>query len=233
MVVVGCQRLVSPAALPLMPASLSVLVSCGTTTNFVCSVHEPPHLNMNELHRHVVQSYNVLLPNSQDGWWNYKMYHPPLDPSHQECSSWEYRKSLLRERIGLINADVVCIQEVSPVSFEQDFAFMTDELGYDGVELFKKGRFRPATFWKKEKVELATPAQHKDRTLLTTFRLLDDTTTTETGDGVTKDEYWHVLNCHLQAGKQGGRRVRQVLEGVSTAFKTAKNKLKGMVRYVL
>jgi hypothetical protein len=88
------------------------------------------------------------------------------------------------------------------------------------LQLFKKGRFRPATFYKKDRVEIVTPAQHKDRTLLTTFRLLDE-------DGGVKDNYWHVLNCHLQAGKQGGRRVRQILEGVSTAFKTAKNKLKG------
>ena len=72
-----------------------------------------------------------------------------------------------------------------------------------------------------DRVELVTPAQHKDRTLLTTFRLLNDS--------VAKDNYWHVLNCHLQAGKQGGRRVRQILEGVSTAFKTAKNKRKGML----
>jgi len=42
----------------------------------------------------------------------------------------------------LVDADVVCIQEISPDSFEDDFAFMKDDLGYDGVELFKKGRFR-------------------------------------------------------------------------------------------
>lgn len=124
-----------------------------------------------------------------------------------------------RERIGLIDADVVCLQEVSPLSFEGDFSFMSEELGYDAVEMYKKGRFRPATFWKTSRVELVTPPMHKDRTLLTSFRLVDDD---EAGD----ESNWHVLNCHLQAGKQGGRRVRQVVEGVTTAFKTAKNKLK-------
>ncbi|KAL7534215.1 hypothetical protein ACHAXR_009884 [Thalassiosira sp. AJA248-18] len=188
----ACQHLASPARLPRIPAALSVL------------------------------SYNVLLPNSQDGWWTYKMFLPPLGPEEDHISSWDYRKSLLRERIGLIDADVVCVQEVSPLSFEQDFAFMTDDLGYDGVELFRKGRFRPATFWKTDRVQLASPAMHKDRTLLTSFRLVDEGTT----DTTKKDEYWHVLNCHLQAGKQGGRRVRQINEGVSTAFKTAKNKIK-------
>jgi len=185
----SCQRLIYPSALPILPASLSVL------------------------------SYNVLLPNSQDGWWNFKMYNPPLGPGEEDFYTWEHRKSLLRERIGLVDADVVCLQEVSPLSFEEDFAFMTDDLGYDGVELFRKGRFRPATFWKKDRVELATPAMHKDRTLLTPFRLVGDE------GGSVDDEYWHVLNCHLQAGKQGGRRVRQIFEGVTTAFKTAKNKL--------
>lgn len=195
----SCQHLVSPATLPRIPAALSVM------------------------------SYNVLLPNSQDGWWNYKMYLPPfLDGPTDEggvFSTWEYRRTLLRDRIGLVDADVVCLQEVSPLSFEEDFAFMADDLGYDGVELFKKGRFRPATFWKKERVELAIPAQHKDRTLLTTFRPLDEVKK-DSDDAARDEDYWHVLNCHLQAGKNGGRRVRQIVEGVSTAFKTSKNKLK-------
>ena len=55
-----------------------------------------------------------------------------------------------------------------------------------------------------------SPAQHKDRTMLTTFRL---TTTPTPTDNDSSSENWHVLNCHLQAGKQGGRRVRQIVEG--------------------
>jgi len=147
------------------------------------------------------------------------MYLPPLSPEEQYISTWEYRRSLLQERISLVDADVVCFQEVSPLSFEQDFSFMSENLGYDGVELFRKGRFRPATFWKTSRVELVSPAQHKDRTMLTTFRL---TTTPTPTDNDSSSENWHVLNCHLQAGKQGGRRVRQIVEGVSAAFKLAK-----------
>lgn len=71
-----------------------------------------------------------------------------------------------------------------------------------------QGRFRPATFWKKSRVELVSPAQHKDRTMLTTFRLVDNDA------NVSSNDNWHVLNCHLQAGKQGGRRVRQIVEGI-------------------
>jgi mRNA deadenylase 3'-5' endonuclease subunit Ccr4 len=66
------------------------------------------------------------------------MYLPPLSPEEEYISTWEYRRSLLQDRIGLVDADVVCIQEVSPLSFEEDFSFMSDILGYDGVELFRK-----------------------------------------------------------------------------------------------
>ena len=78
-----------------------------------------------------------------------------------------------------------------------------------------QGRFRPATFWKKSRVELVSPAQHKDRTMLTTFRLVNDDTNAQNTqhEDDSRSEYWHVLNCHLQAGKQGGRRVRQIVEG--------------------
>lgn len=140
------------------------------------------------------------------------MYSPPLSESQRQIGSWDYRRDLLKDRVGLVNADVVCLQEVSPESFKDDFAFMK-ELGYDGVELFKKGRFRPATFWKTDRCTLALPAAHKDRTLLTAFKLLDE------------GQPWFVLNCHLQAAKQGKRRVRQIQEGTK-AIITMANKLK-------
>ena len=158
-----------------------------------------------------VLSYNVLLPNSVDGWWNYKMYNPPLSPENEYMSTWDYRKDLLRNRIAQVCADVVCLQEVAPSSFEDDFAFMA-ELGYDGHEMFRKGRFRPATFWKTSVCALAAPPVHKDRTLLTAFTV--------------GDKPWYVLNCHLQAGKEGKRRVRQINEGVRAVLTLAR-KLKG------
>ena len=60
-----------------------------------------------------VLSYNVLLPNSVDAWWNYKMYSPPLSPEQHYMSSWDYRKELLRNRISLIGelVHVVCRQQ--------------------------------------------------------------------------------------------------------------------------
>ncbi len=75
------------------------------------------------------------------------MYQPGGDVDVDHMSPWQYRQRLLKDRIQLIDPDVVCMQEVSPLSFESDFDFMS-ELGYDGVEMFRRGRFRPATFWK-------------------------------------------------------------------------------------
>jgi len=163
-----------------------------------------------------VVSYNVLLPNSQDGWWNFKMYNPPLlEEKDWHYSSWDYRKDLLRDRIQTINADVVCLQEIAPESFQDDFAFMRD-LGYDGFELYKKGRFRPATFWKTSHCILSSPAVHKDRSLLTAFQL---------NEFRNDPHHWFVANVHLQAGKNGPRRVRQITEAV-TATMTLARKLK-------
>ena len=107
------------------------------------------------------------------------------------------------------------------------------DLGFDGHELFKKSRFRPATFWKTNTCQLVAPAVHKDRTLLTAFRVVGGD---EEGDNDKDDEavppdhhhpHWYVLNCHLQAGKQAPRRVRQIHEGVRSVLTLAR-KLKGV-----
>lgn len=166
-----------------------------------------------------VLSYNVLLPNSEDGWWTYKMYMPPLPDELKHASSWDYRRGLLRKRIQLINADVVCLQEVSPRSFDADFKFMED-IGYDCHQLFKKGRFRPATFWKSTVCKLVMPAAHKDRCLITAFQPRTNVTNDDNDENKYNDESdgpkenWYICNCHLQAGKQAKRRVRQINEGM-------------------
>ena len=120
-----------------------------------------------------VLSYNVLLPNSSDGWWCYKMYSPRLSvPVTEEQTSWPHRKALLAKTIAEADADVVCIQETNEKSFDDDFSFMA-ELGYSECELFKKGRFRPATFWRPDRVALDATPLHRDRCLVTLFRVRD------------------------------------------------------------
>ena len=52
--------------------------------------------------------------------------------------------------------------------------------------------------------------------MLTTFRLVDSNGNkqyAQKSNDLLSCDNWHVLNCHLQAGKQGGRRVRQIVEG--------------------
>ena len=213
----------SPPQKKKIPAEVTNMVAIATTPNHLIYPATipclPDHLS--------VLSYNVLLPNSQDGWWNYKMYQPPNnnknndDDIFKDISSWEYRSGLLKEKIKHINPDVVCMQEVSPLSFPEDFQFMS-ELGYDGVEMFRRGRFRPATFWKSNKCTLVSEPVHKDRTLLTCFKLND-----LEEDHAAYERNWHVLNCHLQAGPQGKRRVRQIEDGVKSSIRLAK-KLNGV-----
>jgi len=215
------QHLLGPAAFP-APLTTDNNAYCGSSLS--------------------VLSYNVLLPNSQDGWWTYKMYLPPVPvattttaaTTTTTIASWDYRRNLLSERIAQVDADVVCLQEVSPLSFDDDFAFMAD-LGYDGREMFKKGRFRPATFWKTERCELVAPPVHKDRVLLTAFRRRPRRRRRLDGDGDEGDDNynsehntsqqqrnWYVLNCHLQAGKQAPRRLRQIHEGVRAVLTLAR-----------
>ncbi|KAJ1394192.1 hypothetical protein B484DRAFT_340416, partial [Ochromonadaceae sp. CCMP2298] len=75
-----------------------------------------------------ILSHNVLLPNSIDGWWCYKMYSSRHRISLQD-TLWEARSKLLQAEIGIAKCDVVCIQEVCAESFDSDFAFMAS-LGY-------------------------------------------------------------------------------------------------------
>jgi mRNA deadenylase 3'-5' endonuclease subunit Ccr4 len=139
-------------------------------------------------------SWNILLPNSKDNWWNHKMYSKwvPMDKR-----KWSHRQTLIRERMLLSGADIVCIQEADGDTFEDDFAFMK-EAGY-GHCLHKKFRFRCATFFKRDKFVLERDA-HKDRTLVTVLR---------SGNRVL-----NVVNCHLSGGAAPQRRLNQVYEAL-------------------
>ena len=156
-----------------------------------------------------VLSYNVLLPNSQDGWWTYKNYYPPAD---LQITTWNYRQELIKTKIQSFGyPDVICLQEVAPDSFKEDFDFLTS-MGYDSHVLYRKGRFRPATFWKSAKCKLVHDPVHRDRCLLTCF-----TTNTQ-----GKVPTWHILNCHLQAGQNAPRRLRQLEDGIGAIVKLEK-----------
>ena len=191
-----------------------------------------------------ILTYNVLMPNSADGWWIYKYYGPDTPA---EATTWDHRQALLREQVVGSGADIVCLQECSPQSFESDWAWLADE-GYD-CALLAKGRMRPATFWKRERWELcqadgsdlpvaeeaeaeaadaadrgggspradkgAHGVLHGDRTLTTILRPLGPKGTAVAGQPAP---LW-VINAHLSAGPEARRRLRQVHEALETARK--------------
>ncbi|CAM9637834.1 unnamed protein product [Ectocarpus sp. 13 AM-2016] len=117
-----------------------------------------------------VVSFNVLLPNGNDGWWMYKSYQSHVPEEHRV---WPFRKALMREYLLSKDADIVCVQEASAETFDTDFDFMKDA-GYDHV-LHTKFRFRSATFFKTSRLELASE-KHKDRVLVTGLRTLPPAT---------------------------------------------------------
>lgn len=116
-----------------------------------------------------------------------------------EKREWSHRLALIRERLLLSGADVICIQEADGDTFEQDFAFLK-EAGYNNI-LHKKFRFRCATFFKENKFVLDQSA-HKDRTLVISLR------------SVEGNHILNVVNCHLSGGAAPERRLRQVYEAL-------------------
>jgi len=148
-----------------------------------------------------VLTWNILLPNSKDNWWNHKMYAPWVPMSKRE---WPHRQKLIRERLLRTDSDIVCIQEADGETFDEDFSFMK-EAGYAAC-LHKKFRFRCATFFKKDKFVMERES-HKDRVLLTELR------------SVENNEILILANCHLSGGAAPERRLRQVHEALDQVRK--------------
>ena len=153
-----------------------------------------------------VATFNVLLPNGVDGWWIPKMY-PPEVPD--EARRWPHRQRRLAAILlgihGDHGPDLICLQETSPESFAADFRFLT-EAGYDAL-IHRKGRLRPATLWRTDRLTLIG-AQHRDRVLVTTLAPTD-------GPAAV-----HLVNLHLTAGAHPDRRLRQVHEGLQRVWRT-------------
>jgi len=84
-----------------------------------------------------IMSYNVLIPNSVDGWWIYKMYgsDTPL-----EDTKWEARAKLLHTQLLEAGTDILCLQEMAGESIDQDWEFLK-EAGYD-CAVYRKDRMR-------------------------------------------------------------------------------------------
>ena len=121
---------------------------------------------------------------------------------------------------------MIALQEVSAESFDADWTFLR-EAGYE-CALFGKGRLRPATFWRATRLALCT-ADGKlardsesgtagvisgDRTLTTMLRVIG-----EDGVPIPTSPLVFVVNCHLSAGDEARRRLRQVHEALDSIRK--------------
>jgi len=94
---VNVHHLIGPAS---FPAALSSLSSSPSASDGVGS--SPGGRTAAASTTISVLSWNVLLPNSIDGWWTYKMYLPPLVGDRKDVATWEHRRKLLRDRISQV-----------------------------------------------------------------------------------------------------------------------------------
>jgi hypothetical protein len=140
------------------------------------------------------------------------------DGNNVDITTWKYRSHLIQDDLEKCTPDIVCFQEVYPETFDYDFQFMI-ELGYDCSEIFRKGEFRPAIFWKSSKVSPTSEPIHRDRCLIIPFELVSSSPT-PSSSGFQLPLY--VCNCHLQAGvNNSDRRFRQVSDALETIRKHA------------
>jgi len=174
-------------------------------------------------------SWNVLLPNSVDGWWVYKMYGPNVP---EAATTWEARSQLVQRYLLAADADIIALQETCADSFASDFSFLLDG-GYD-FALHSKGRMRPATLWKRARFRVCeadggpldagctaeSRVVHADRTLTVPLAAID-----ESGAPLASPPLF-IVNCHLCAGAEARRRLRQVHEAID-AIRKARGKREG------
>ena len=146
-----------------------------------------------------LMSYNVLQPNSLQGWWVEKYYNPKESSAYWQ---WPYRKQLLQDQLLNSNADILALQEAAPDSFEEDFDFLHDQ--YDGL-CHQKARICCATFWRKDRFTLVTE-QHRDRCLITILK-------EKNGPLIA------IANCHLSAGMKPRRRFQQIHAACDRLYK--------------
>ncbi|GMI17051.1 hypothetical protein TrLO_g9626 [Triparma laevis f. longispina] len=153
-----------------------------------------------------IMSWNILLPNSDDGWWTFKNYCPETP---QSCREWPYRQAKIQEVCETEAASIICFQEAGERSYVTDFAFLEGDGGYV-YEVADKGRMRCMTFYKDDEYEKLFSV-NKDRCLIMALKHKE-----------LSEVIW-IINCHLQAGNTNGqRRLRQLHDSLETVRKKAK-----------
>jgi mRNA deadenylase 3'-5' endonuclease subunit Ccr4 len=167
-----------------------------------------------------ILSYNILLPNSIDGWWTFKNYCPITTSNKNNdasrattTTSWQARKILLKNKIFSENPQIICMQEASDVSYLTDFDFLINDNKW-GFVIHDKGknRMHPITFYRNDCFKIINGKSFlKDQTIITPFQ-------TVSSDNESKI-FW-VINCHLKSGTYAAdRRLRQIHEAMETIRK--------------
>ncbi|MFT4978508.1 MAG: endonuclease/exonuclease/phosphatase family metal-dependent hydrolase [Myxococcota bacterium] len=166
---------------------------------------EPLHAAAARLNGLSLISYNMLLPNSGDGWWVYKYYD---DTVPEAVRTWPHRHRLLKTQLLGEMADIVCLQEAREESLGEDLAFMADA-GY-GARLHRKGRMRCVTFFRTDRLR-CLHERHTDKALALLLQLLDQ-----------PQQHLAVVNVHLNAAPAPRRRFRQVVDALDALRKDLK-----------
>ncbi len=157
-----------------------------------------------------LMSYNILLPNSEQGWWVYKYYHPdtPL-----EERLWASRKALLQRQIS-VSIDLFTFQECASATYEEDLDFLVNT---HELLCHKRARIAMVTAWKMERFELLAE-YHLNRTLVVVLR-------EQSGLLVC------LVNCHLSAGRHPKERFQQVAKAIKQVGKLKKRFALDMVLF--
>ena len=145
-----------------------------------------------------LMSYNILLPNSAQGWWVYKYYHPNVPEEHR---TWNARKKLLSAQIDR-RIDLFTFQECSLDTYATDLDFMLET---HTMLCHKRARIAMVTAWKSDRFELLAD-YHLNRSLVTVLR---------EKSGVLLC----IVNCHLSAGRHPKERFQQVTKAISQVEK--------------
>ena len=145
-----------------------------------------------------LMSYNILLPNSEQGWWVNKYYHPEVPLQDR---SWESRKKLLIEQLPT-SVDLFALQECALETYETDLDFLSQT---HTLLCHKRARIAMVTAWKTDRFELLAD-YHLNRTLVSVLR-------EQTGTLIC------VVNCHLSAGRHPKERFQQVAKAMGQVEK--------------
>ena len=151
-----------------------------------------------------VLSYNILVPNREQGWWVFKAYDHDLP---MQARAWPHRRALLLAQLLASRADVICLQETLQDGFQEDLAPLRDA-GYELLQ-HRKQLMRPATLWRSARLAFVQ-ARHCDRSLVTTLRCLQT------------QRLIHLVNAHLSGGPAPAQRVRQLEDALLAAQRDAR-----------